>query len=98
MYEYADNYTCSVKFSVPINLDGNIYKEGETVAGQKIFTFSGFTSTITAAETVNDADDTSEDKALHNGVSGLVWLFTGRDDNFDPLSVKKITTAEMDYE
>ena len=98
MYEYADNYTCSVKFSVPMNRDGNICQEGETVAGQKIFTFSGFTSTITAAETVNDADDTSEDKALHNGVSGLVWLFTGRDDNFDPLSVKKITTAEMDYE
>ncbi len=98
MYEYADNYTCTVKFSVPTNRDGNICKEDDDAVGQKTFTFSGFTSTITAAETINDEDDKREDKALHNGISGLVWLFTGRDDNFDPLSVKKITTAEVDYE
>lgn len=98
MYEYADDYTCTIKFSVPTNRDGNICQVGEVEAGSKNFTFSGFTSTITAAETINDEDDTSADKALHNGVSGLVWLFTGRDDNFDPLSVKKVTTAEIDYE
>ena len=95
MYEYVSDYTCNIKFNVFLNRDGNILQEGETPASQKNFTFGGFTSTITAAETVNDEDS----PALHNGISGLMWLFTGSDEgNFDPLSIKKISTEEIDYE
>lgn len=95
MYEYSDDYTCTLKVSVYLNRDGNILQPGETMAGQKNFTFSGFASSITAAETVNDEDS----PALHNGISGLMWLFTGSDEgNFDPLSIKKISTEEIDYE
>ncbi|MBQ9491326.1 MAG: hypothetical protein IJU86_00920, partial [Firmicutes bacterium] len=68
MYDFVSDYTCTIKFNVMLNRDGNIMQEGETPASQKNFTFGGFTSTITAEETVNDEDDEREEKALHNGV------------------------------
>ena len=43
-------------------------------------------------------DDEREEKALHNGVSGLMWLFSGNDENFDTLSVKKTSTEMIDSE
>lgn len=98
MYEYSEDYTCTLKVGVYLNRDGNILQDGETIAGQKTLTFSGINSTVTAAETVNDDDDKREDKALHNGISGLMWLFTGTDENFDPLTIKKYSKAEIDYE
>ena len=98
MYDYSQDYTCKLKFNVMINSAGNICQEGETPVAQKSFTFGGFTSTITAAETVNDPDDEREDKALHNGISGLMWLFSGCDNNFDPLSIKKVSTEMIDNE
>ena len=98
MYEYVSDYTCNLKFNVMLNRDGNILQDGETPASQKNFSFGGFTSTITAAETVNDDDDEREEKALHNGVSGLMWLFSGIDENFDTLSVKKTSTEMIDSE
>ena len=36
MYEYSDDYTCTLKVSVYLNRDGNILQLGETMAGQKI--------------------------------------------------------------
>ena len=94
MYNFSEDYTCTMKVDVNLNRDGNIQQEGEMVAGKKTFTFSGVISTVTAAETVNDEGS----PALHNGISGLIWLFTGRDDNFDPLTIKKISKEEIDYE
>lgn len=94
MYNFSEDYTCTMKVDVNLNRDGNIQQEGEAVAGKKTLTFSGVISTVTAAETVNDDDS----PALHNGISGLIWLFTGRDDNFDPLTIKKISKEEIDYE
>lgn len=95
MYEYSDDYTCTLKVGVLLNRDEKILQPGEAVGGQKTFTFGGFASSITAAETVNDEEST----ALHNGISGLMWLFTGSDENnFDPLTIKKISTEEIDYE
>ena len=94
MYNFSEDYTCTMKVDVNLNRDGNIQQEGETVGGKKTLTFSGVISTVTAAETVNDEGS----PALHNGISGLMWLFTGRDDNFDPLTIKKISKEEIDYE
>ena len=39
MYEYVSDYTCTMKFNVMMNRDGNILQEGETPAGQKHFIF-----------------------------------------------------------
>ena len=94
MYDYAENVISTIKVSVNKNRDGNIAQEGDIVAGAEQFSFKGFASSITAAETVNDEDS----PALHNGVAGLVWLFSGTDENFDPLTVEKTTKAEIDYE
>ena len=94
MYNFSEDYTCTMKVDVNLTRDGNIQQEGETVVGKKTLTFSGVISTVTAAETVNDEGS----PALHNGISGLIWLFTGRDDNFDPLTIKKISKSEVDYE
>ena len=88
--DFATNPTCSIKFDVMLNRDGYIAQPGETVAGKKTVTFSGFKSDITIDEAINTEDST----ALHNGVAGLMWLFTGTDENFDELSVKK-TTVEV---
>lgn len=94
MYDFAENVVSTMKVGVYKNKDGNIQQEGEVIAGQENFSFKGFASSITAAEAINDDDS----PALHNGISGLVWLFSGRDDNFDPLTVQKTTKAEIEYE
>ena len=84
------NPTCSLKFDVFLNRDGNIAQPGETVAGKKSVTFSGIKSDITIDEAIN----TENSSALHNGVAGLIWLLSGTDENFDELSVRK-TTVEI---
>ena len=87
MAELVKDPTCKVIVNVFLNRDGNILQEGETIAGKKTFTFSGFDSNITADELIN----TENSSALHNGVAGLMWLFSGTDENFDTL-VQKVTT------
>ena len=94
MYDFSENLVSTMQVSVEKNSAGNIAQEGETVAGVENFTFKGFASSLSAAEVVNDENS----PALHNGVAGFVWLFTGRDDNFDPTSVQKTTKAAIDYE
>ena len=93
MAELVKNPTSKVKVNVYMNRDGNICQEGETPTAQKTFTFSGFASSITADELIN----TENSEALHNGVAGLMWLFTGTDENFDTM-VEKITSEVVDDE
>ena len=88
--DFSLNPTCSMKFDVMLNRDGNIVQPGETVAGKKSVTFGGFKSDITIDETINTEDST----AIHNGMAGLMWLLSGSDENFDELSVKK-TSVEV---
>ena len=89
--DFATNPTCSMKVDIYLNRDGNILQPGEMIGGSKTFTFSGFKSDITIDETIN----TENSPALHNGIAGLIWLFTGSDEgNFDELSIKK-TTVEV---
>ena len=88
---YIAAETCSFKFGIYMNRDGNILQGDETPALQKNFTFGGFVSSITAEEAINDEDS----PALHNGVSGLIWLFSGQDDNFNPL-IKRTLIEEVD--
>ena len=88
--DFATNATCTLKFDVMTNRDGNVAQPGDTVAGKKSVTFGGFKSDITIDEAINTEDST----ALHNGVAGLMWLLSGTDENFDELSVKK-TTVEV---
>ena len=87
MAELLKNPTCKVKVNVYLNRDGNILQPGETIAGQKTFTFSGFDSNITVDELIN----TENSSAIHNGVAGLMWLLSGNDENFDTM-VEKITS------
>ena len=94
MAEFLKNPTCKVKVNVYLNRDGNILQPGETIAGQKTFTFSGFDSNITVDELIN----TENSSALHNGVAGLIWLLSGTDENFNPLTIEKTTKSEVDYE
>ena len=83
------NPTCSMKVDVMLNRDGNIVQPGEAVAGKKTVTFSGIKSDVT----IDDAINTENSTALHNGIAGLMWLFTGSDEgNFDELSIRKTTT------
>lgn len=86
--DFVTNPTCSLKFDVFTNSQGNILQDVDTVAGKKTFTFSGIKSDISIDETINTENST----ALHNGAAGLMWLFTGDDENFDELSIKKTTT------
>ena len=88
--DFALNPTCSFKFNVMMNRDGNVAQPGDNVAGLKSVNFSGFKSDIT----IDDAINTEDSTALHNGVAGLMWLLSGTDENFDELSVKK-TTVEV---
>ena len=89
--DFALNPTCSMKVDVMLNRDGNIAQPGETVAGKKTVTFSGIKSDVTIDETIN----TEKSPSLHNGIAGLMWLFTGSDEgNFDELSIKK-TSVEL---
>ena len=87
MAELLKNPTCNVKVNVYLNRDGNILQPGETIAGQKTVTFSGFDSNITVDELIN----TENSSAIHNGVAGLMWLLSGTDENFDTM-VEKITS------
>ena len=91
MAELIENPTCKVKANVYTNQDGNILQPDEMIAGQKNVTFSGFASSVTADELVNSENS----PALHNGVAGLMWLFSGTDENFDTM-VQKITTEVVD--
>ena len=50
--DFILNPTCSMKFDVFLNRDGNIAQEGETVAGKKTVTFSGIKSDATIDETI----------------------------------------------
>ena len=84
--DFIAKETCSFKVGIYQNRDGNILQPGETVAGQKNFTFGGFKSDITAEESINDENS----PALHNGVAGLIWLLSGTDENFDTM-VEKVT-------
>ena len=68
--DFATNATCTLKFDVMTNRDGNVAQPGETVAGKKSVTFGGFKSDIT----IDDAINTENSPALHNGVAGLMWL------------------------
>jgi len=86
--DFSTNPTCSIKFDVMLNRDGNVAQPGETVAGKKSVTFGGFKSDITIDEAIN----TENSSAIHNGVAGLMWLLSGSDENFDELTVKKTTT------
>ena len=88
---YIAEDTCSFKVSIYCNSSGNIVQGDETPAFEKNVTFSGFASSITAEEAINDENS----PALHNGVSGLMWLFTGQDDNFDQL-IKRTLIEEVD--
>ena len=90
--DFSTNPTCSMKFDVMLNRDGYVAQPGETVAGKKTVTFSGIKSDITIDEAINTEDST----ALHNGVAGLMWLLSGTDENFDELSVKKTTTEVVE--
>ena len=93
--DFSTNPTCSMKFDVMLNRDGNVAQPGETVAGKKTVTFSGIKSDVTIDETIN----TENSEALHNGIAGLMWLFTGSDEgNFDELSIKKTTTEVVEDE
>ena len=94
MYEYAEDVISTMKVSVNKNRDGNIQQEGEEKFGEESFTFKGFASSLTAAETVNDENS----PALHNGIAGLVWLFSGTDENFDPTTVIKTTKEAIEDE
>ena len=87
MAELLKNPTCKVKVNVYLNRDGNILQPGETIAGQKTVTFSGFDSNITVDELIN----TENSSAIHNGVAGLMWLLSGNDENFDTM-VEKVTS------
>ena len=89
---YIRDATCSFKVGIYLNRDGNILQPGETIAGQKNFTFGGFASSIPASEAINDENSS----AIHNGVAGLIWLLSGTDENFDELSVKKTTTEVVE--
>ncbi len=87
MKDFVTDPTCNLKFDVFLNRDGN------TVAGKKSVTFSGIKSDITIEEAIN----TENSSALHNGVAGLMWLLSGSDEgNFDELSIKKTSTEIVD--
>lgn len=90
--EFVSEDICTMKVGVYLNRDGNILQQGEIVAGEKNFTFKGFASDITE----DDAINTENSPALHNGVCALMWLFSGYDEgNFDE-NFTKISTEVME--
>ncbi len=89
--EFVSEDTCKISVGVYLNSNGNIVQGDETPVSQKTFTFSGITSTITAEEAIN----TENSPAVHNGISALMWLFTGQDDNFDE-NFKKTSVEVME--
>ena len=91
MADLVKNHTCKFKVNVFNNRNENILQDGETIAGQKNFTFSDFDSNIFADELIN----TENSPALHNCVTVLVWLLSGSDENFD-MMVEKITSEVVE--
>ena len=89
--DFSTNPTCSIKFDVMLNRDGNVLQPGETIAGKKTVNFGGFKSDITIDEAIN----TENSSAIHNGVAGLMWLLSGTDENFDTM-VEKITSEVVE--
>ena len=90
--EFVSEDICTIKVNVFLNRNGNMLQPGETVAGQKIWTLKGFSSDITADEAIN----TENSEALHNGVCAFMWLFSGYDEgNFDE-NFTKISTEVME--
>ena len=89
--EFVEDLVSTMKVEVYLNRDGNILQPGETVAGSKKISFGGFASSITADEAIN----TENSPALHNGVAGLMWLLSGTDENFDT-NVTRTLTEEID--
>jgi len=89
--EFVGDLVSTMKVEVYLNRDGNILQEGETVAGSKKVSFGGFASSITADEAIN----TENSPALHNGVAGLMWLLSGTDQNFNE-NVTRTLTEEID--
>lgn len=94
MAEFIKSPISSIKVGVYLDSNGYILKEGETPAGQKSITFHGFASSMPADEAINNENGS----ALHNGISGLMWLFSGYDEgNFNENFIK-ITLEEMENE
>ena len=89
--EFVEDLVSTMKVEVYLNRDGNILQPGETVAGSKKISFGGFASSITADEAIN----TENSPALHNGVAGLMWLLSGTDENFNT-NVTRTLTEEID--
>lgn len=91
--EFVANDICTIKVNAYTNEDGNLLQPGETAVGQKTLVFKGFASSITA----DDAINTENSEALHNGVAALMWLFSGYDEgNFDENFVKVVTEVMED--
>lgn len=91
--EFVGEDICTLKVDLFTNASGNLLQPGESIAGKKSFTFKGFNSSITA----DDAINTENSEALHNGVSALMWLFSGYDEgNFDENFVKVSTEVMED--
>ena len=89
---YIREETCSFKVKIFLNSDGNILQPGETKVREKTVTFGGFASSIPASEALNDENSS----AIHNGVAGLMWLFTGNDEgNFDT-NIKRTLIEEVE--
>jgi len=90
--EFVGEDICTIKVNVFLNRNGNMLQPGETVAGQKNWTLKGFSSDITADEAINTENST----ALHNGVCAFMWLFSGYDEgNFDE-NFTKISAEVME--
>ena len=88
---YFREETCAFKVKVFMNSEGNVLQPGETMSGEKQFTFGNFASSLSASEAINDENS----PALHNGVAGLVWLLSGSDENFDQ-NIKRTLIEEVD--
>lgn len=88
MPEFEKNPVSSIKVGVYLDENGYILAEGDPAAIQKNVTFHGFASSMTATEAINN----SEGSALHNGISGLMWLFSGYDEgNFNENFIRTVT-------
>lgn len=90
--EFVIDDTCKISVNVYLNREGNICLGEDEPVSQKTIAFTGVTSTITAEEAVN----TENSPAIYNGVSALMWLFSGQDSgNFDP-NFKKTSVEVME--
>lgn len=90
--EFVEDVVSTMKVEVYLNSNGYVLEEGESVSGKKNVTFSGFASSISANEAVNDEDSPT----LHNGVSALMWLFTGYDEGNFNKYVTRVKKEEIE--